>query len=81
MPHEDITHFTTVDQTGDPAFFTRFLEEANRNRSIIGSKPVVIDGLRLRGTERVLDVGCGTGQTFSSWPLPWGRAGTSREST
>ena len=61
MPNEDITHFTTVDQTGDPAFFARFLEEANRNPAIIAAKPIIIDGLRLRGADRVLDVGCGMG--------------------
>src|SRR5262249_21898447 len=27
---EDATHFTAVDQTGDPAFFARFLDEANK---------------------------------------------------
>jgi ubiquinone/menaquinone biosynthesis C-methylase UbiE len=61
MPNEDITHFTTVDQTGDPAFFARFLDAANRNPAIVASKSIIIDGLRLRGGERVLDVGCGMG--------------------
>lgn len=61
MPNEDITRFTTVDQTGDPAFFARFLEAANRNSAIIAAKPIILDGLRLRGGERALDVGCGMG--------------------
>ena len=61
MPNEDITRFTTVDQTGDPAFFARFLEAANRNAAIIAAKPIILDGLRLRGGERALDVGCGMG--------------------
>jgi ubiquinone/menaquinone biosynthesis C-methylase UbiE len=61
MAHQDVTHFTSVDQTGDPAFFLRFLEAANRNHTIITAKPIIIDGLRLRGGERVLDVGCGMG--------------------
>jgi hypothetical protein len=30
MPNEDITHFTAVDQTRDPAFFARFLDEGNQ---------------------------------------------------
>lgn len=61
MPHEDKTLFTAVDQTGDPTFFARFLDGANRNTAIMASKARIIDGLRLRGTERVLDVGCGLG--------------------
>jgi ubiquinone/menaquinone biosynthesis C-methylase UbiE len=61
MPNENVTDFTKVDQTGDPAFFARFLEAANRIPAIIASKSIIIDGLRLRGAERVLDVGCGMG--------------------
>lgn len=61
MSNEDITHFTAVDQTRDPAFFARFLDEANKLPAIVASKPIIIDGLRLRGAERVLDVGCGMG--------------------
>jgi ubiquinone/menaquinone biosynthesis C-methylase UbiE len=62
MANEDITDFSSVDQTGDPAFFSRFLRAANENASIIAAKPIIIDGLRLRGGERVLDVGCGMGR-------------------
>ena len=61
MTNENVTDFTSVDQTGDPSFFLRFLEAANRNQSIITAKPIIIDGLRLSGGERVLDVGCGMG--------------------
>jgi len=61
MPHEDITHFTAVDQTADPGFFARFLDEGNKLPRIIASKPIIIEGLRVRGGERVLDVGCGMG--------------------
>lgn len=61
MTNQNVTDFTTVDQTGDPGFFGRFLDAANRNRSIIASKPIIIDGLRLRDGDRVLDAGCGMG--------------------
>jgi ubiquinone/menaquinone biosynthesis C-methylase UbiE len=61
MPHEDTTHFTAVDQTGEPAFFARFLDEGNKLPVIVASKQIIMDGLRLRGAERVLDVGCGMG--------------------
>jgi ubiquinone/menaquinone biosynthesis C-methylase UbiE len=75
MRNEDITHFTTVDQTGDPAFFARFLEEANRNPAIIAAKPIIIDGLRLRGAELVLDVGCGMGADVFDLAARVGTAG------
>src|SRR5215470_549591 len=58
---EDITHFTDVDQTRDPQFFTRFLDEGNKLPGIIASKPLILEGLRLRGGEHVLDLGCGMG--------------------
>ena len=61
MKAQDITDFTTVDQTSDPEFYSRFLYQANKNPAIIASKSTIIDGLRLRGGERVLDVGCGIG--------------------
>lgn len=61
MSNEDITDFSAVDQTKDPAFFARFLDEGNKNPGIIASKPIIIDALRLTGAERVLDVGCGMG--------------------
>lgn len=61
MRNGDVTSFTEVDQTEDPAFFARFLDEANKHPAIVASKAIIIDGLCLRGTERVLDVGCGMG--------------------
>jgi ubiquinone/menaquinone biosynthesis C-methylase UbiE len=61
MSSEDITHFAAVDQTLDPAFFVKFLDEANKLVRSAGFKAVIVDHLRIRGAERVLDVGCGTG--------------------
>jgi ubiquinone/menaquinone biosynthesis C-methylase UbiE len=58
---EDITSFSTVDRTGEPDFFKRFLDEGNKNPGIIASKPIIIAGLKLTGSETVLDVGCGLG--------------------
>ena len=61
MASEDVTHFTSVDQTGDPAFFLKFLDEANKIPAVIAWKPAILDGLRLQPGAQVLDIGCGAG--------------------
>jgi cyclopropane fatty-acyl-phospholipid synthase-like methyltransferase len=61
MPEQDVTHFTTVDHTSDPAFFLNFLDQANKIPEVIEWKTAILDGLRLEGDERVLDLGCGAG--------------------
>lgn len=58
---DDITMFTEVDQTSDPDFFVRFLDRGNALPSIVQSKPIILDGLRLSPGNRVLDLGCGMG--------------------
>ena len=58
---EDIALFSSVDRTKEPDFFKRFLDEGNKNPGIIASKPVILAGLHLSGSERVLDAGCGLG--------------------
>jgi ubiquinone/menaquinone biosynthesis C-methylase UbiE len=61
-PHgEDVTLFTAVDRTNDPDFFRRFLDEGNALPAIRASKAMIVERLRLRGGESVLDAGCGTG--------------------
>ena len=58
---DDITFFSTVDRTRDPDFFKRFLDEGNKIPGIVASKPIIIAGLQLTGSEKVLDLGCGLG--------------------
>jgi ubiquinone/menaquinone biosynthesis C-methylase UbiE len=60
-PADDVTLFTAVDRTKDPGFFARFLDEGNALKSIQASKPLILDGLRLRPGQVALDVGCGAG--------------------
>ena len=61
MPEQDVTHFTTVDHTSNPAFFLNFLDQANKIPEVIEWKRAILDGLRLEGGEAVLDLGCGAG--------------------
>ena len=61
MPEQDVTHFTTVDHTSDPAFFLNFLAQANKIPEEIEWKTAIVDGLRLEGDKRVLELGCGAG--------------------
>ena len=58
---DDITSFSDVDRTKEPDFFKRFLDEGNKLPGIIASKPIILAGLQLTGSEKVLDVGCGLG--------------------
>jgi ubiquinone/menaquinone biosynthesis C-methylase UbiE len=60
-PAEDVTFFTSVDRTGEPEFFLRFLDEANKLPDVIACKPIIMSGLKLTGGERVLDLGSGLG--------------------
>jgi len=61
MASQDVTHFTSVDHTGDPGFFLHFLDQANELLAGGGWKPAILDGLRLEAGMKVLDVGCGAG--------------------
>jgi ubiquinone/menaquinone biosynthesis C-methylase UbiE len=61
MSSETVTDFTTVDNSKDPQFFLRFLDTANKQPTIVTSKQIILDGLRLRNGGRVLDLGCGLG--------------------
>ena len=61
MSSETTTDFTSVDSSSDPQFFLRFLDAANKLPSLVPSKQIALDGLRLRDGARILDLGCGLG--------------------
>jgi ubiquinone/menaquinone biosynthesis C-methylase UbiE len=55
------TGFRAVDQTSDPEFFVRLLDEGNRLDSIRACKQMMIELLDVQKGQRILDLGCGTG--------------------
>lgn len=61
MTNQDVTHFTTVDQTSDPGFFLRFLDAANAIPGVVEWKPAILEALRLEPGMKALDLGCGVG--------------------
>jgi len=46
---------------GDPGFALRFFDAGNRLPAVRALKPIMLDQLRLHRGQRVLEVGCGTG--------------------
>lgn len=58
---EVVTDFASVDQTGDPGFFLKFLDTVNTLPDARAWKPVIAEGLRVQPGDSVLDVGCGAG--------------------
>jgi ubiquinone/menaquinone biosynthesis C-methylase UbiE len=61
MPQNKLVEFGRIDQSGDPGYFIRFLDEACAQESFRAYKRQSYEILTLRPGLRVLDVGCGTG--------------------
>ncbi len=59
---DNTTGFVAVDQTPDPAFFVRLLDEAGSLDSIQDCRDKMLKLLDPQKGHRILDVGCGTGE-------------------
>jgi ubiquinone/menaquinone biosynthesis C-methylase UbiE len=59
QPHTNL--FDQVDRSGDPDFFIRFMDEAQKPAAIARSKQVILNRIALTPGDAVLEVGCGPG--------------------
>jgi len=61
MRHEDLMNFNRIDETENPGEFIAFLDAVSRNEDIMAMKRRTCELLDARAGQRILEVGCGTG--------------------
>ena len=61
MRREDLMKFNRIDETENPGEFIAFLDTASRNDGIMAMKRRTYELLDARAGQRILEVGCGTG--------------------
>jgi len=71
----DVGLFSSVDRASDPTLLVRFVDLANTMPDVRAAKDVVLEMLRPRTGDAVLDVGCGTGDDARELALRVGPAG------
>jgi precorrin-6B methylase 2 len=57
----DVTRFGAIDVTDDPEYFVRFLAAGAANVGSLEIRKAVLEALRVREGQTILDVGCGLG--------------------
>ena len=61
MRREDLMNFNRIDETENPGEFIAFLDAVSRNEGIMAMKSRTYELLDARAGQRILEVGCGTG--------------------
>ena len=61
MRREDLMNFNRIDETENPGEFIAFLDTVSRNEDIMAMKRRTYELLTAKAGQRILEVGCGTG--------------------
>jgi ubiquinone/menaquinone biosynthesis C-methylase UbiE len=70
-----VNRFHSVDQTTNPDFFIKFVDEGNRLETVQTCKKMMSSFLNIQQGQSILDVGCGTGDDVLSLAELVGKTG------
>jgi ubiquinone/menaquinone biosynthesis C-methylase UbiE len=70
-----VDRFHSVDQTTNPDFFIKFVDEGNRLETVQTCKKIMSSFLNIQQGQSILDVGCGTGDDVLSLAELVGKTG------